>query len=295
MKKHIIWKNLSISMCLIIIFFVLPYSSYAASNNILSGTLLTKSATAESSTIPEKRQYKRVVDNADILNESEEKSLVSKVNEISERQKFDIAIVTVNSLEGKSPTEYADDFFDYNGYGIGENKDGILFLISMNEHGWAISTHGHGITAFTDAGQKYIMDNVTPSLSEGKYEDAFSLFSDYCDDYLTQAATGQPYDSGNLPKGTVSPIWILGDLCIGAVIAFIILSAWKKELLTVKMQNSADDYIVPDSFKLTDKNDVFLYETVTKVERSKESDSSSGSSTHTSSSGETHGGSSGSF
>lgn len=71
-------------MCLIIIFFVLPYSSYAASNNILPGTLLTKSVTAESSTIPEKRQYKRVVVNADILNESEEKSLVSKVNEISE-------------------------------------------------------------------------------------------------------------------------------------------------------------------------------------------------------------------
>lgn len=281
MKRHIICRFMSIIMTLALLICALPVSSYAADKN-------TKS-------IPDKRQFDRIVDNADILTDSEEKSLLSKADEISERQKCDVAIVTVKSVEGKTPTEYADDFFDYNGYGIGQNRDGILFLIAMNERGWAVSTHGYGITAFTDAGQKYMMKDIIANLSSGKYEKAFSLFLDSCDNYLTQAHTEKPYDSGNLPKKAVSSIWILGSLCIGAFIAFIILSRWKKELKTVEMQNCADDYIVPDSFKLTYKNDVFLYDTITKVEKPKNSDNDSGSSTHTSSSGEEHGGSSGSF
>ncbi|NME82087.1 TPM domain-containing protein [Clostridium sp. SM-530-WT-3G] len=270
---------MSIIMTLALLVCILPVPSYADNKNV--------------NNIPDKRLFDRIVDNADILTDSEEKSLLSKADEISERQKCDIAIVTVNSIEGKTPTEYTDDFFDYNGYGIGQNKDGILFLIAMNEHEWAISTHGYGITAFTDAGQKYMMKDVITNLSSGKYEEAFSVFLDYCDDYLTQAYTGTPYDSGNLPKEPVSSIWILGSLCIGAVIAFIILSTWKKQLKTVEMQNCADNYIVPNSFELSYENDVFLYDTIIKVEKPKDNDS--GSSTHTSSSGEEHGGSSGSF
>lgn len=279
MKRHIICRFMSIIMTLALLVCILSVPSYADNKNV--------------NNIPDKRLFDRIVDNADILTDSEEKSLLSKADEISERQKCDIAIVTVNSIEGKTPTEYTDDFFDYNGYGIGQNKDGILFLIAMNEHEWAISTHGYGITAFTDAGQKYMMKDVITNLSSGKYEEAFSVFLDYCDDYLTQAYTGTPYDSGNLPKEPVSSIWILGSLCIGAVIAFIILSTWKKQLKTVEMQNCADNYIVPNSFELSYENDVFLYDTIIKVEKPKDNDS--GSSAHTSSSGEEHGGSSGSF
>ena len=34
---------------------------------------------------------------------------------------MDIVIVTTDDAEGKSSLAYADDFFDYNGYGVGEN------------------------------------------------------------------------------------------------------------------------------------------------------------------------------
>ena len=44
--------------------------------------------------------------------------------------------MTAGSLNGKTATKYADDYFDYNGYGLGNEKDGILLLISMkNETG----------------------------------------------------------------------------------------------------------------------------------------------------------------
>ena len=95
----------------------------------------------------------RVVDMADLLSDSEESSLLFKLDEISERQQFDVVVVTVGSLDGKTPTAYADDFYDYNGYGFGAEYDGVLLLVSMEERDWRISTCGYGITALTDAGQ----------------------------------------------------------------------------------------------------------------------------------------------
>lgn len=42
-------------------------------------------------------------------------------------------IVTVDSLNGKTVEEYADDYYDDNGYGYGENNSGILFLVAMDD------------------------------------------------------------------------------------------------------------------------------------------------------------------
>ena len=105
-------------------------------------------------------EYERLTDSAGLLSEEEAQNILTKLDEVSERQKFDIVILTVDSLEGATATEYADDFFDYYGYGYGEGKDGILFLVSMEDRDWALSTHGYGITAFTDAGCDYIAEQL---------------------------------------------------------------------------------------------------------------------------------------
>ncbi|NLK96277.1 MAG: TPM domain-containing protein [Clostridiales bacterium] len=276
MKKNIMAKKFALILCLFITVFSLSFNVNATE-------------------IPEDRLLPRVVDNARLLTESEKAKLLVMVDEISERQQCDVAIVTVKSLDGKTSTEYADDFYDYNGYGMGSNDDGILLLISMQNRDWAISTYGYGIRAFTDAGQRYIMDQVTPLLSDAKYSEAFTSFADYCDDFITEAKAGKPYDTNNMPKGKVSPLWILGDLGIGAVIAFIIMFVMKKSLTTVEMQRTAKNYVVDGSLELTNDTDMFLYRNVNRTAKPKNNSSGGGSSTHSSSSGRSHGGSSGSF
>ena len=88
------------------------------------------------------------VDDANLLEDTEEAELEQILEEISMRQNCDVVIVTVDSLDGKSAMEYADDYFDYNGYGYGAEKDGILFLIAMEDRDWWISTHGsYGISS----------------------------------------------------------------------------------------------------------------------------------------------------
>ena len=46
----------------------------------------------------------------------------------------------------------------------------------------------------------------------------------------------------------------------------------KSKLKSVSYQSGAADYVVPDSFKLNDSRDVYLYSTVTKTERQTDKD-----------------------
>lgn len=246
----------------------------------------------------------RLVDSAGLLSDSEASDLLNLLDEISERQHLDVVIVTVNSLDGKNVVAYADDYYDYNGYGYGDNRDGILLLISMGERDWCLSTKGYGITVFTDAGQEYISDLFVSDLSAGDYAAAFTTFANLCDDYITQANTGEPYDVDNLPK---EPFAFGANLITTFVIAFIIAlittAIMKGSLKSVHSQSTADDYMKQGSMKLTRKDDLFLYSHVDRREKPKNdssgsshsSHSSGGSSTHTSSSGSTHGGSHGKF
>ena len=242
-------------------------------------------------------EYERLTDSAGLLSEEEAQNILTKLDEVSERQKFDIVILTVDSLEGATATEYADDFFDYNDYGMGEDKSGILFLITMSERKWCISTHGEAIQIFTDAGQEYMTDNFGSYLSDGEYYEGFMKFADLCEEFIIQAQSGEPYDVENLPEETIPFYMIfLISLVIGFVIALIVTGVMRSRMKTVHMKPDAADYMKDGSLHINRSRDIFLYHQVTRTAKPKEESSGGGgSSTHTSSSGETHGGSSGSF
>ena len=238
--------------------------------------------------LPANATAARLTDEADLLTSSEAAALEAKLDEISTRQGVDIVIVTVESTEGEEPRDFADDWFDYNDYGL----DGILLLVSMEDSDWYVSTSGYGITAITDAGLEYISDRFVPHLSDGEYMEAFETFADLCDSFITQAKTGDPYDSHNLPKEPFNVVLnLLICLGIGLVVALIVTGKMCSDLVTVRQQVKADNYVIPGSLQLTNSRDLFLYSQVTKTERPK----SGGSSTHTSSSGRTHGGGGGKF
>lgn len=254
--------------------------------------------TAYAAEIPDSRLLPRLVDDADLLSDSEEGKLLATLDEISERQNCDVVVVTVDTIGDNTATEFADDFYDYNGYGAGKNRDGILLLISMADRDWAISTCGYGITAFTDAGQAYMVEQFKPALSDGDYYEAFDEYAALCDDFLTQAKNGKPYDNGNLPKEFP---YVGLIICIGASIgvAFLVVNGMKNKLKSVRTKTDADAYVRQGSMRIAQNRDIFLYRTVNRTKRATESNSgsshSSGSSTHSSSSGTTHGGSSGKF
>ena len=241
----------------------------------------------------------RVVDAADLLTDSEEAALRAKLDEISERQQFDVVVVTASTIDGKTPMAYADDFYDYNGYGFGASNDGCLLLISVEggpgNRDWWISTTGYGITALTDAGINYIGEEIVPSLKKDDWAGGFTKYADLVDEFVTQAKTGTPYDVNNMPKTAKETLkGILIAIGIALVAALIAVLKVKSNYKPVKFNSSASDYLVPGSFVVTGSYDNFVITSVSKTRR-ESSSSGGGSSTHSGSSGTSHGGGGGKF
>ena len=261
----------------------------------------------------------RVVDDADLLTSFEEQQLTAKLDEISERQQFDVVVVTADYLGGKSPMEYADDYFDYNGYGYGTDGDGALLLISMEDRDWWISTKGRGIEAFSDSDIDYVGSCILNELSGGNYYGAFCTYAELADRAVESAKNGYSggfsgyddygdddyyYDGdyyGDYGSRSSDGTSILkraaAALIGGFIIALIVTGSMKNKLTSVRFKSGAADYTKKGSMNVTLATENFLYSTVTKTKKPEpESRSGGGShSSHTSSSGSSHGGGGGKF
>ena len=97
------------------------------------------------------------------------------------------------------------------------------------------------------------------------------------DNYDTAAIneTGDTEDDDS-DKAPIATRDIIIAVCIsvvvGIIIGFIGSGIMKSKLTSVRYQSGAADYVVPDSFKLNDSRDVYLYSTVTKTERQTDKD-----------------------
>lgn len=239
---------------------------------------------------------KSVIDDAGLIKASDEKELDKKIKNI-QKDKFDVVILTVKSLDGKSAQDYADDYYDNNDYGLDNEKSGVLFLVSKGDRKYHISTKGAGIKAFTDYGIGRIKEEIKPYLSDGDYFDACDEFLNITKDFVKAYKDGTPYDTDNPYNEEIDYVILeVIALVIAFVIALISVGIMRLRMNTAKPKGTAMEYIKKGSFKLTSEKDIFMYSTVTKTAKPKDNDNSAGgSTTHVSSSGSEHGGGGGSF
>lgn len=235
---------------------------------------------------------KSVIDDAGLIKASDEKELDKKIKNI-QKDKFDVVILTVKSLDGKSAQDYADDYYDNNDYGLDNEKSGVLFLVSKGDRKYHISTKGAGIKAFTDYGIGRIKEEIKPYLSDGDYFNACDEFLNITKDFVKAYKDGTPYDTDNPYNEEID--YVILEV-IALVIALISVGIMRLRMNTAKPKGTAMEYIKKGSFKLTSEKDIFMYSTVTKTAKPKDNDNSAGgSTTHVSSSGSEHGGGGGSF
>ena len=239
---------------------------------------------------------KSVIDDAELIKASDEKELDKKIKNI-QKDKFDVVILTVKSLDGKSAQDYADDYYDNNDYGLDNEKSGVLFLVSKGDRKYHISTKGAGIKAFTDYGIGRIKEEIKPYLSDGDFFDACDEFLNITKNSVKAYKDGTPYDTDNPYNEEIDYVILeVIALVIAFVIALISVGIMRLRMNTAKPKGTAMEYIKKGSFKLTSEKDIFMYSTVTKTAKPKDNDNSAGgSTTHVSSSGSEHGGGGGSF
>ncbi len=251
----------------------------------------------------------RVIDDADLLMGTEEMRLLAKFDEIADTAQFDVIVVTVNTLEGQTPQAYADDLYDYNDFGLGDKKDGILLLVSMEDRDVYISTTGSGIDIFGDGvWDESILNRILPYLSDGRYFEAFELYASLCELHISpETSDGIPdgydydydynydYNSNYRPERGPDLKWIPISIVIGMVISFVIMSVFRSQLKSVHRKPAARDYQIPGSMQVTEQSDMYLYSHVTRTPKQTQNNNNSrggfsGGGVHVGSSGRSHGG-----
>ncbi len=251
-----------------------------------------------------------VIDNACLLTQEEETSLEEKIQGLRQKYAMDVVILTVESLDGAAPQDFADDYFDDNGYGYGPDRSGVLLLLSMEERDWYISTSGEAILALTDYGIPLTMEPSLDAFSQGEYHPGFDVWLDSLSLFFDAYQNGTPLDGYAGPsgddyhgdresvvhyEGKRTPSVFL-SIAIGLAAAFLAIWGMAAAMNTRRQQRSAGSYLKAGSYHLRTQRDFFLYSSISKTVRPSESSGGSGgSSIHHSSSGRSHGGGGGKF
>lgn len=225
-----------------------------------------------------------LIDVPNMLSESEYIELSEKLAALRDTYDVDVAFIISDEMITEDAQTEADDIYDSYEYGVGENYDGILYFVCETTHEYAFSTCGRAIKIFNDDGLEYIDNAMLPYLKQGDYYQAVSTYADKCAELMEMAANGEPY------KKKINILYVIaGIILIPLAVAFGLMTRKLSKMNTAVMQPGAANYMKPGSMNMNFSRDIFLYSTVSKREKPKES------STHTSSSGRTHGGRSGSF
>ncbi len=253
-----------------------------------------------------------VVDNADLLSADSENALESQALALRETYECDIVILTVDSLDGKTPQEYADDYFFDNDYGYGDAfiGNGILFLISMEERDWFISTYDDAMSIFTDYGIQQLGEGALSYLVEDNFDTVFQAYLTMLPEYFDAYQNGSPIDgyadnSGDYYHGEQDEVIYYEEefapsiglsLIAGLIIGSITILIMRASMNSKNRQHSAAEYMSSGSFHLRSQQDLFLYSNVTKTRKQEpKSSSGGGSSVRHSAGGRRSGGGGGKF
>lgn len=232
-----------------------------------------------------------VVDSAGLFTAGEIQELERTADAVSQKAGMDVVILTAGDTGGKTSKDYADDYYDDNGY----DKDGVLLLLDMDNRQVYISTSGKGITYLTDRRIDSMLDQLIPYMKREDYSGAAQRFLKDCSGYLTtmppKSGTAGESSPGRGDAGKWTrylPVYIIAALVAGGVSVLIVWSKYR-----VKPKRMAYDFRNQGHLNLSRQETYLVRTWVTTREVPKSpppSSSGGGSSTHTSSSGSTHGG-----
>ena len=136
----------------------------------------------------------RVVDRADIFSEEEERQMQEGISRIRESLQKDVVVFTDVSTYGASQMDYADDFFDFNGYGYGGDFEGVCLMVCMDpdDRGWWCSCHGPVTTGlYTETVASQIDDLLYEYMAAGDYGEGVL---DWIENFRRLYTTGSPYN-----------------------------------------------------------------------------------------------------
>ena len=258
----------------------------------------------------------RVFDQAGLFSETEIIQLEEKIAQCRKSTKMDVVIVSAYADEERSAEEYADDYYDYGGFGVGKKASGVLLLYYMDGPGQPggecyISTAGTMINMLTDERIESILDDVYGDLGNRDFAGATEHFLEDVKAYVKEGVESGQYtydrDTGEIVRYHSIRLY---EVAIAVVIAGILAGSvcldikkrYAMKQSSREVSNSLQAYRADCAFHFSVAGDKMVNKYVRSVPIPRNTSSGSGgrghsgsssagrSTIHTSSSGSSHGG-----
>ena len=258
----------------------------------------------------------RVFDQAGLFSETEIIQLEEKIAQCRKSTKMDVVIVSAYVDGERSAEEYADDYYDYGGFGVGKKASGVLLLYYMDGPGQPggecyISTAGTMINMLTDERIESILDDVYGDLGNRDFAGATEHFLEDVKAYVKEGVESGQYtydrDTGEIVRyhsirlHEVAIAMVIAGILAGSV-CLDIKKRYAMKQSSREVSNSLQAYRADCAFCFSVAGDKMVNKYVRSVPIPRNTSSGSGgrghsgsssagrSTIHTSSSGRSHGG-----
>lgn len=250
----------------------------AASDYILANCPPDNSGEVTETQTPEQTgvDMKYIFDNSDLLTFDEWEKLEARAADISQRHGCGVYVAFVDDFTeygyGNDVYKTTYQLYHSNELGMGENRDGIIILLSMAERDYAMFVYGtYAETAFNSYGQEKLEKAFLGNFKEDDWYGGVSNYLSTCDEYLTRADAGKPVRES--PALLIAIAVVASCLLSGAICLFL-----KRSMKTVHQKVEANEYVAPGGLQLSKQYDRYTHTTETRSKINKDSDSGGGTS-----------------
>ncbi len=233
-----------------------------------------------------------IYDEANLLSEDDEASLLTKLEKYSEKYSADIAIVTTNDAGGLTAQAYADAYAEKIGQSMSRDEyPGILFLIDMDNREIYMATQGQAMNYYDDYRINEVLDDCYAYITDGDYKGTCDAFLKGVRDYM-----GRSTSKSARMDGFGVLLRLIIAIVIGAVVTVAMVFRRGGRVTT-----NSRTYFDASGSHMDAQEDRFMNRTVTRrhIEKPKGGGGghggSGGGGVHMSSGGGTHGGGGRSF
>ena len=192
----------------------------------------------------------RVVDEAGVLTASELAALEEKASALSDKLGVDVVVLLCGNSYGMTRPQYADAFYNYNGYGLGEDYDGVLLAMYRYSGSALINEYGAGLKHLTSVNFDRLTSRCESKLGRG---DAYAAADEWLD------LVGRMERTGRVPRtaGSWCGTGVFGAL-LGCIFGAVDRKVAKARMKTPAVSTNANAYLIPAAISIMSLGDVFV-------------------------------------
>ena len=233
-------------------------------------------------------QLWNITDTVGLLTSDEDLTLEARAEEISAQYGVGIYLLILEDYSEyyDDPYETAYELYHQNTLGMGEDRDGVILLMSMSDRKYATFFYGPKAEyAFDAYGQELMEEEFLDDFRDDDWYDGFEDYLEVCDEYLARAEAGDPVrrddssaegsDESSGAGGSGIGTTILVCAGISAVIAMIVCLILNAKMKSVRKGTHASAYVA-GSLNLTASRDQYTHTTETRTKIEHESSDSGG-------------------